>query len=148
VTAWLQGMKGLALVDYLAADDDVFMYHLQRWQSNDDAVLADLCRRYRDRDIFKTYDLTSRSETERQIIVEQVQGRSRQQGFDPDYYVGLRLALSRGYTLYQRGINLQMPQGLRDISELSPLVKTLSEPMQKAWLIYPREVGLGGIVPG
>jgi uncharacterized protein len=146
VTAWLQGMKGLALADYLAADDDVFMYHLQRWQAHDDGVLADLARRYRDRDIFKTLDLTARSEAERAAIVEQVRARSRMQGFDPDYYVRLRLALSRGYTLYQRGINLQMPEGLRDISELSPLVKTLSEPMQRAWLIYPREVSLDFLV--
>lgn len=145
VTAWLKGVKELSLTQYLAADDDVFMYHLQRWQHHDDPILADLCRRYRDRDIFKTYDLTGYSEAERQTIMQQVQARSRQQGLAPDYYVGLRLALSRGYTLYQRGINLQMPQGLQDISELSPLVKTLSQPMQKAWLIYPREVNLAQI---
>jgi hypothetical protein len=90
--------------------------------------------------------LTGRSDEARQTILAQVQARSELQGFAPDYYVGLRLALSRGYTLYQRGINLQMPHGLQDISELSPLVKTLSEPMQKAWLIYPREVSLDQIV--
>jgi uncharacterized protein len=146
VTAWLQGMKSLSLDQYLAADDDVFMYHLQRWQQHEDGVLADLCRRYRDRDIFKTFELTGRSESECAAILAAVQARSLAQGFDPDYYVGLRLALSRGYTLYQRGINLQMPEGLRDISELSPLVQTLNQPMQKAWLIYPRAVSLAGIV--
>ncbi len=146
VTAWLQGVTDLSLAQYLAADDEVFMYHLQRWQQSDDSILADLCRRYRDRDIFKTYDLTERSTTERQRILQQVQARSLSQGFDPDYYVGLRLALSRGYTLYQRGINLQIAQGLQDISECSPLVKTLSQPMQRAWLIYPRELSLAQIV--
>jgi uncharacterized protein len=147
MTAWLLGMEQVSLADYLAADDEVFMYHLGRWQQGDDPILADLCRRYRARDILKTLDLTARSADEQQAILQAVQSRSRQAGFDPDYYVGLRLALSRGYTLYQRGINMQMPQGLQDISELSPLVKTLSQPMQKAWLIYPRElVGVGDLV--
>ncbi|MBE9032457.1 HD domain-containing protein [filamentous cyanobacterium LEGE 11480] len=145
VTAWLNGVQGLSLAQYLAADDEVVMYHLSCWQRHDDVILADLCRRYRDRDIFKTYDLTQKSDRERQAILAQVQERSRQQGYDPNYYVGLRLAFSRGYTLYQRGINLQMPEGLQDISELSPLVKTLSQPMQKAWLIYPREVSLASL---
>ncbi|MFM2430582.1 MAG: hypothetical protein RLZZ511_1795 [Cyanobacteriota bacterium] len=140
MAAWLLGMQNLALADYLAADDDMFMYHLGRWQQGDDPILADLCRRYRDRDMLKTLDLTARSGDEQQQILQEVQQRSRQAGLEPDYYVGLRLALSRGYTLYQRGIDLQMPHGLQDISELSPLVKTLSQPMQKAWLIYPREL--------
>jgi len=65
-----------------------------------------------------------------------------QVGFDPTYYGGIRIALSRGYTLYQRGIKLQSPTGLQELSELSPLVKTLTQPLQRTWLIYPRELDL------
>lgn len=142
MTAWLRGVEGLTLDQYLAADDDVLMYHLGLWQGHRDGILSDLCRRYRDRDIFKTFDLTPQTAAQREDLLSQMRGRSQQHGFNPDYYIGLRLTLSRGYTLYQRGINLQTTQGLQEISELSPLVKTLSEPMRKAWLIYPREVGL------
>ena len=62
------------------------------------------------------------------------------QGLDPAYYVGLRTTQSSGYTLYQQGINLKTDSGLREISELSPLVQTLSQPGQRIWLIYPRQI--------
>jgi uncharacterized protein len=147
VTAWLKDMQTVELDQYLAADDGMFLYHLQRWQRNDDGILADLCRRFLDRDLFKTFDLTERSEADRQQILAMVQAQAEARGFASDYYVGLRVALSRGYTLYQRGIKLQTPQGLAEISERSPLVKTLSEPMRRAWLIFPRELAdcLAGI---
>jgi uncharacterized protein len=140
VTAWLKDMDNLPLAQYLAADDGMFLYHLQRWQHHGDGVLADLCRRFLDRNLFKAFDLTDKSADDRAKILAIVQAQAPQRGFDPDYYVGLRVALSRGYTLYQRGINLQTAQGLQEISERSPLVKTLSEPMRRAWLICPREL--------
>jgi uncharacterized protein len=142
VTAWLGGgnCNGLSLAEYLAADDGVFIYHLQRWQAQADPVLADLCRRYLDRDLLKATEVTSWSEADRQSLVQDTYKHLAALGFDPGYYCGLRVFLNRGYTLYQRGINLQDTQGLREISELSPLVSTLSQPVQRAWLIYPREV--------
>jgi hypothetical protein len=140
VTSWLKDGSKLSLSEYLAADDGVFLYHLQRWQNHSDLILSDLCRRYLDRDLFKTLDITDRTDAERQVILQQAQQKAEQQGLDPDYYIGLRIALSRGYTLYQRGINLQTAQGLEEISERSPLVKTLSEPMRRAWLIHPRSI--------
>jgi uncharacterized protein len=140
VTAWLKDSAKLSLAEYLAADDGVFLYHLQRWQNHSDLILSDLCQRYLDRNLFKTLDITDRTDAERHQILQQAQQKAQQQDLDPDYYIGLRVALSRGYTLYQRGINLQTAQGLEEISERSPLVKTLSEPMRRAWLIYPRSV--------
>jgi uncharacterized protein len=140
VTAWVKDMPGLKLSQYLAADDGVFLYHLQRWQEQDDRILADLCRRFLDRDLCKTLDVTEKSEEDRQEMLQAMRQKAQQAGLDADYYVGLRVALSRGYTLYQRGINLQTAQGLVEISERSPLVKTLSQPMRRAWLIYPREL--------
>jgi uncharacterized protein len=140
VTAWLKDSAKLSLAEYLAADDGVFLYHLQRWQNHSDLILSDLCQRYLDRNLFKTLDITDRTDAERQQILQQAQQKAQQQDLNPDYYIGLRVALSRGYTLYQRGINLQTAQGLEEISERSPLVKTLSEPMRRAWLIYPRSV--------
>jgi uncharacterized protein len=140
VIAWLQDIKTVSLAQYLDANDGVFLYHLQRWQNHSDLVLADLCRRYLDRDLFKTLDLTDRSEADRQVLLQKAKVLAIQHKLDPDYYVGLRVALSRGYTLYQRGINLQTSTGLQEISEQSPLVKTLSQPMQRAWLIHPRPI--------
>ncbi|NJO43072.1 MAG: HD domain-containing protein [Cyanobacteria bacterium CRU_2_1] len=141
VTAWLQqDCDQLPLADYLNADDGVFLYHLQRWQRHPDSVLADLCRRFVDRDLLKALDITQFDLDQQNRLLSTVQYQLEQIGFIPQYYTGLRTTLSRGYTLYQRGIKLQTEWGLREISDLSPLVKTLTQPWQRSWLLYPREV--------
>jgi hypothetical protein len=63
-----------------------------------------------------------------------------QQGFDPFVYSGFRISLSRGYTLYQRGIKVETAHGLEELSHLSPLVNMLITSHEKVWLIYPREI--------
>jgi uncharacterized protein len=143
--AWLsqdlsRDCNHLPLHHYLNADDGVFLYHLQRWQSHSDPVLADLCRRFIDRDLFKSLDVSSLEPQQRQDLLQRVQAELEQQGLDSAYYAGLRTTQSSGYTLYQQGIQLKTEAGLREISELSPLVQTLSQPGQRVWLIYPRLV--------
>jgi uncharacterized protein len=139
VTAWLtQDPQTLTCEEYLAADDIVFTYHLHRWRESGDRILVDLCRRYLDRDIFKTRDISDQSESDRAATLAEWKVKLEIQGFDPEYYCGLRVALTKGYTIYQQGIEIQTTQGLRDIVELSPLVQTLSQPIQRAWLVHPR----------
>ncbi len=141
VTAWMSGnCDEMPLDRYLSADDGVFVYHLQRWQRGADPVLADLCRRFLDRDLLKALDVSHLAKDDRAILLQKVHYRLTDAGFDAQFYSGLRVAVSRGYTLYQRGINLQTLTGLQEISELSPLVQTLTRPLQKVWLIYPREI--------
>lgn len=143
VTAWLQGdCNQLPLAQYLAADDGVFVYHLQRWQQHPDPILSDLCRRFIDRDLFKSLDLGNVNPTLHAELLSQVHHLLSHIGLAPTFYAGIRIALSRGYTLYQRGIKLQTKKGLQELSELSPLVKTLTQPLQRTWLIYPRELDL------
>jgi uncharacterized protein len=141
VNAWLsQTNAQLPLPLYLSADDGTFVYHLQRWQNHSDPVLADLCRRFIDRDLFKAVDVTHLSETEQQSLLKNSHSWLIEAGFEPQYSVGLRVSLSKGYTLYQRGIKLLTANGLQEISDLSPLVQTLTLPYRRVWLIYPREI--------
>ncbi len=140
ITQWLTGdCNRLPLEKYLIADDNVLTYHLHCWRHHPDSILADLCRRLLDRDLLKALDVSHLGTIEQQQLLEKVQLWLKHQGLDPTYYLGLRIALSRGYTLYQKGIKLQTPAGLREISELSSLVKTLAEPGQRVWLLYPAE---------
>ncbi len=138
VTAWLtQDLQTLDVKDYLAADDIVFMYHIHIWRDHDDKILADLCRRILDRDLFKGSDITNLEDREQYI--QQWHQKLEAIGLDPKYYCGIRVALTKGYTLYQQGIEIKTESGgLLDISQLSPLVKTLSQPIRKAWLIHPK----------
>jgi uncharacterized protein len=139
--AWLtQPNAELMLKEYLSADDGVFLYHVQRWCESDDGILRDLCTRYRDRNLFKAKNISQWGEVQRESLYQSTQATLRAKKLDPDYYVGLQFATTRGYTLYQRGIQLQTGAALTEISELSPLVQTLIQPLERAWLIYPREI--------
>lgn len=141
VTAWLkQPCSQLPLSQYLAADDGIFGYHIQRWRDSPDPVLADLCRRFLDRDLLKALDVSHLALAKRNLLLEKTQQLLEQAGFVAIYFTGLRVAFSRGYTLYQRGIKLQTEQGLQEISDVSALVQTLIQPFQRAWLLYPREI--------
>lgn len=138
VRAWLSKVNSdLTCREYLAGDDTVFMYHIHCWRSCADPVLADLCRRFLDRDIFKAQDISSLDSVARQTLLQEWQSKLAMYGLPAKYYCGIRTALTKGYTIYQQGIDIQTTQGLQDISHLSPLVKTLAEPIQKAWFIYP-----------
>lgn len=140
VSAWLGDCNQLALEQYLDGDDPLFAYHLKRWKKHPDPVLSDLCRRFLDRDLLKAIDISHLDESDRTLLLEETYGWLNQIGLEPQSYAGLRVAVSRGYTLYQKGINIQTTRGLQEISELSPLVQTLTQPIQKVWLIYPREI--------
>lgn len=141
VTAWLQqNCNQLPLHQYLQADDTVFLYHLQRWQHDADPLLADLCRRFVDRDLPKALDVSHLNLAEQQQLVRAMQPQLQAAGFPPDYYMGIRTTVSRGYTLYQKGIKLQTSYGLQEISDRSSLIQTLTQPLQRSWLLYPRQV--------
>jgi uncharacterized protein len=139
--AWLKKPNDeLTLDEYLAADDGVIMYHLQQWCTAADPILRDLCRRYRDRDLFKVKDISQDAPATRQRTYQAAHEALTAQNLPADYYLGQQCSTTSGYTLYQRGIQLQATAGLTEISEVSPLVQTLTQPLQRAWLIYPREV--------
>ncbi len=144
VKAWLtQPNDELTLSSYLKADDGVLTYHIQRWSDSSDPVLSDLSRRYRDRDLFKTKSVSDLDIPERQVLYDRASKALRDQGLDPEHYLSIQTSTTRGYTLYQKGINLLTDQGIRELSEVSPLVQTLIQPAQRAWMIYPREIEAG-----
>jgi uncharacterized protein len=141
MTAWLtQPCDQLKLEQYLSADDGFFTYHLQQWQHNSDSTLADLCRRFLNRDLLKALDVSHLRPEDQKNLVRKASVCLEANDFAPTYYTGLRVSTSRGYTLYQRGIKLQTADRLQEISDVSPLVQTLIQPYQRVWLIYPREI--------
>ncbi len=136
VQAWLNAKEiPMALADYLAGDDTVFQYHLQRWQANPDPILSDLCRRCCDRDLFKAREVSHLGPAEQQKRFRQAQEEMRAIGLDPHYYTGFRVARSKGYALYQKGIKLQQDGELTEISKVSPLVKTIATTQERSWVV-------------
>jgi hypothetical protein len=141
VTAWLQApQQPLGLETYLAGDDIVFTYHLQRWRYSDDPLLADFCRRFLDRDLLKTLEVTRLTPDQQRGLLDEVCHHLDHQGYSGDHYCALRHIWSRGYTTYQQGIELFSDNSFVDIKQISPIVKTLSQSYQRIWLLYPREI--------
>ena len=141
MTTWLtQNPQTLSLEDYLASDDPWLLYHLQRWQRHPDPILSDLCGRFLDRRLLKAHELSHLTSAQQEQVMDRVRSHLQTLNLSPDHYCGLRRANSRGYSLYQRGIKLRGSQGLEDINQISPLVQTLTQPQQRTWLIYPRDI--------
>jgi HD superfamily phosphohydrolase len=139
--AWLgQDCNQLPLATYLAADDGVLLYHLHQWRQGFDPILGDLSRRYLDRDLLKACNVSYLPQSQQEAFLTNVQQQLAHQGYDPQYYVGLQQAHSRGYTLYHQGIQIQTEQGYQDISAISPLIQALIQDQNQTWLIYPRQV--------
>jgi hypothetical protein len=105
-----------------------------------DRILMDMCRRYLDRDLFRTIDISDKTPAEQAELLNQVKTKLIQQGFDPEYYCGIQGCPHQRLYSYQQGIEIQTQQGLRDISSLSPLVTTLSKPIEKTLLLYPKRI--------
>jgi HD superfamily phosphohydrolase len=141
VTAWLRApQQPLSTAAYLAGDDIVFTYHLQRWQHSDDPLLADLCRRFLDRDLLKTLEVTRLSAQCQTALLEEVCQYLEDQGDGGRHYCTLRHIWSKGYTTYQQGIELYSDNIFVDIRHISPIVQTLSQSYERIWLLYPREI--------
>lgn len=139
--AWLHHpTQALTLDQYLAADDIVFVYHLQRWQHHHDALLADLCQRFIHRNLLKGWDVTWLPEGDRGELLQKIRSKVAKYGYQPEIYCGLSQTRSLGYTLYQRGIKVSVEGKPVDIKQLSPIVEPLTYPYQRTWLIYPAEV--------
>ncbi len=148
--AWLtQPVDQLALPFYLAADDIIFTYPLRFWSMGHefgltappDPILSDLSRRFLDRDLFKARNISFLSETDQKSLQQELSQRLLHDGLDPHYYLGTRSARTQGYSIYDQGIALQTDTGLREIAELSPLVKALINNPPQTWLIFPRSYG-------
>jgi HD superfamily phosphohydrolase len=146
VQQWLlQPATTWSLATYLAADDIVFTYHLQRWRqatasasaSESIAPLADLCRRFLDRDLFKARDVSALpTDTQTQILAALHRTLASQQR-EPGVYCGFSQSRSRGYTVYQQGIQVWDQGQCQDINQVSPLVAPLTQVKHQTWLIYP-----------
>ncbi len=139
--AWLKYPDSrLTLAHYLAADDIVFVYHLERWQQHPDPVLADLCYRFIHRKLLKSREISAWPEADRADLLQQVRTQATRYGYVPEVYCGLAQSVSRGYTLYQRGIKVNIDGQPTDIKTLSPIVEPLTHTYQRTWLIYPPEL--------
>jgi uncharacterized protein len=82
------------LADYLELDDAVLSVAMQAWERSKDAGRADLARRVRARELFKTFELFGEQATAegRDKALQTAREVARARGLDATLYVGLDVA--------------------------------------------------------
>ena len=144
----LRGEK-LNLREHLQLDDTDVMFHIKQWSGSEDKILADLSKRFLNRNLFKIFDLDM-PEAERLEFLEKARRIVEGAGFDPEYYFIEDRASDVPYYFYAKDIaepnkliyvedGFSHPQ-IREISEISSAVRGLQKSFQIHRVCFPPEV--------
>ncbi|MCC6523534.1 MAG: HD domain-containing protein [Polyangiaceae bacterium] len=131
------------LGEYLALDDLTLLTAIDAWQGAADPILADLCRRLRARELFKTYELLGEAAAPdaagRWLALARDVAVAR--GLDPEVYVGLDVAQDVPYG-EDGSLDIVFPRGAtRRPSEVSFVLGRLKdEPLRRVRLIFASEL--------
>ncbi|MFO0589524.1 MAG: HD domain-containing protein [Polyangiaceae bacterium] len=85
------------LGEYLDLDDQVLLLAIHAWEQAGDPTLADLCKRLRAREIWKTIDLHDADEAAKAEALGRARDIAKTAGLDPDVYVALDVAEDTPY---------------------------------------------------
>lgn len=143
----LRGEK-LSLAEHLSLDDTDVLYHIKQWAFADDAVLADLSRRFLDRRLFKAFDLDM-PEDETEEFLTNARAAVVDAGFDPEYYFIEDKGGDVPHYFYTRDetrpkdqiyveVGFSRPE-IREISEVSSAVRGLQQGYRMHRLCFPGE---------
>ena len=136
----------------LQLDDHVCHYIIHQWTKSDDPILGDLCRRLVDRRLFKAYPITDRA-----LIpwmkdnLATIQAALKRKKLDYNYYFIADGERRSGYEPYaaESGrtpashhiLVITSDGGLREISQVSPLVESISKnDGQLARIFFPEQI--------
>lgn len=137
--------RQLTVEDYLMLDEALLQMTMLQWTREQDAVLADLCRRFMFRRLFKYVPVESPADPE----VERTRSRLTARGFDPAYYMEIDYPTDMFYDEYKPGesdgkrpILLLTDQGeVVEISEKSDIVRSISGLHRGVhYLYFPEEL--------
>jgi len=137
---WLWHTNELSSSVYLANDDLRTGYHLLRWREEGPAPLQELSQRLLERNLLQATDVRQLNSGQRLEALALAQRLARAQGMDPALCCGLRERRSRGYRPYVGGLRLWNGEQLQALEQVSPLVASLSQAQELAWVLHPREV--------
>ncbi|WP_027963615.1 HD domain-containing protein [Halalkalibacillus halophilus] len=123
--------KDVSLKDYLKLDENVVMYYFHTWQEESDEILADLCRRFINRDLFKYIEFNPGTQYRELMDLKE---SFIEAGIDPSYYLEMDSSSDLPYDFYRPGeeeerlpIHLQLPSGeLKELSRQSEIVEAIS----------------------
>jgi HD superfamily phosphohydrolase len=140
----------LSIAEHLQIDDSDFVFHVKQWQNSSDEILSDLSRRFTSRRLFKAIDLDMPNEQQAEFLLSARKIVERA-GFDPEYYFVEDRASDLPYYNYYAAQKAEpkthiyvesgyaSPQ-IREISEVSNVVRGLQQPYELHRICFPAEV--------
>lgn len=144
--------KDVKAKDVARLDDNLVLAQIQAWCDNGDPTLADLSRRFLNREGFKPYGPIAPLRPESFELIEQAKSLLDHEGFDPKYYLLDNTRQTTAYEYYrpeeemdektpQTSITLEDEQGNRyEIAHRLPGVEALGkESDQNIFYYVPRE---------
>lgn len=144
----LAGRK-LLLSEHLSLDDTDVVFHIKRWQTADDKILADLSSRFLNRKLFKGFDLDMPDDS-RDAFIADTRSLIERSGLDPEYYLIEDNAGDAAHNFYINDANKPKDQiyveagfsrpTIREISEVSAAVRGLQEGYRIHRLYFPPEL--------
>ena len=137
---WLWQPQQLDIASFLANDDVRTGYHLQCWSEQGPEPLQQLCRRLLERQLLKATDVSALDAAQRLALLAQARRLSEAAGLQADLCCGLHQQQNRGYHPYKGGLRLWDGLRLGALEQRSPLVRSLIQPTEIAWLIHPPQV--------
>lgn len=133
-----------SLADYLALDDAALWVALSAWRQEKSPTLADLCRRFHARKLFKTYELFGERATPegRLDALDRAREIALAAGLEPDIYVGLDAASTIAFDDGEDPLTVVFPGGVeRALADVSFLLGRLrGQQMERVRLIFAPEL--------
>jgi HD superfamily phosphohydrolase len=142
----------LTLKDYLRLDESVILYYFQAWQEEEDAILADLCRRFLNRQLFQYIEFNPNSQMKMWMELNQL---FKKAGINPEYYLVVDSSSDLPYDFYRPGeeeerlpIHLLMPNNeIRELSRESEIVEAISGKKRTDHKLYFPQDLIEGLSP-
>jgi HD superfamily phosphohydrolase len=129
------------LAHFLQLDDHDVVCSLKVWMHHDDSILADLCRRLIDRDLFKVEFIQDQEVTKIQEIKQQVQEKFQLNEESMGYYFVEDSTVNHTYVPGEGDIHISYKSG--EVIEISLVEQTLIReglllPIKKHYICHPR----------
>jgi HD superfamily phosphohydrolase len=132
------------LGDYMALDDNVLAVAMRAWEAGEDKPLADLCKRVRVRQLFKTLELFGEQALPegRAEALDKAKEIARAHGLDDSVYVGIDVASDIPFGAESDPLLVVFSKGpARPLSEVSFLLARLAgQVLTRVRLVFAAEL--------
>lgn len=142
--------RSLTIAEHLEVDDADVLFHVKQWQREEDPILADLSRRFVNRQLFKAIDLDMPAHEQAGFLAT-ARDCVAAAGFDPNYYFIEDHAGDIPYYNYYTApgnepkTHIYVEDGyaqprIREISEVSNVIRGLQKGYELHRVCFPTEV--------